>query len=131
MVPNLNPSVADSARKTRKVDHASLQGTSVELAGSGVTSIFPSRLEKNVGNKRGPNWLAGFLYWLRRKEKGRSGFAGLRCIVSTCRFLFYIVCLNNVHLWQLHNVDHAMCSLQVCQPICSPAASSSAQSWLS
>lgn len=79
MVPNLNPSVTDSAPKTRKVDHASLQGKSVELAGSGVTSIFPSRLETNVGNKRGPNWLAGFLYWLRRKEKGRSGFAGLHC----------------------------------------------------
>lgn len=79
MVPNLNPSVADDFPKTRKVDHASLQGKSVELAGSGVTSIFPSRLETNVGNKRGPNWLAGFLYWLRRKEKGKTRLAGLHC----------------------------------------------------
>ena len=79
VAPHLNPSPADAVPKTKTVDVVPQQGKSVELAGSGVTSVFPSRLETNVGSKRGPNWLAGFLYWLRRKEKGRSRLAGLNC----------------------------------------------------
>ncbi|KAL3154506.1 hypothetical protein ABBQ32_013968 [Trebouxia sp. C0010 RCD-2024] len=72
VAPHMNPTAADALRKTQKHDNPSLQGKSVELAGSGVTSVFPTRLDHNVGNKRGPNWLAGFLYWLRRKERGWS-----------------------------------------------------------
>ena len=79
VAPHLNPTPAEAVVKTKKVDHAPQQGKSIELAGSGVTSVFPSRLESNVGSKRGPNWLAGFLYWLRRKEKGRSRLAGVNC----------------------------------------------------
>ena len=77
VAPHLNPTPAEAIDKTKKVEHAPQQAKSVELAGSGVTSVFPSRLETNVGSKRGPNWLAGFLYWLRRKEKGRSRVAGV------------------------------------------------------
>lgn len=76
VAPHMNPTAADALRKTQKHDNPSLQGKSVELAGSGVTSVFPTRLDHNVGNKRGPNWLAGFLYWLRRKERGMSKHAG-------------------------------------------------------
>ena len=82
VAPHLNPDPADAVPKIKKIDHAPQQGKSVELAGSGVTSVFPSRLETNVGSKRGPNWLAGFLYWLRRKEKGRSRLAGFSVIRS-------------------------------------------------
>lgn len=79
VAPHLSPDPADAVPKTKKADYAPQQAKSVELAGSGVTSVFPSRLETNVGSKRGPNWLAGFLYWLRRKEKGRSRLAGFEC----------------------------------------------------
>ena len=44
--------------------------TSVELAGSGVTSVFPNRRDTGGSDKHGPNWLNGFLFWLRRKDKG-------------------------------------------------------------
>ncbi|DBB04045.1 hypothetical protein WJX77_007564 [Trebouxia sp. C0004] len=46
--------------------------TSVELAGSGVTSVFPNRCDTGASDKHGPNWLNGFLFWLRRKDKGWS-----------------------------------------------------------
>lgn len=45
---------------------------SVELAGSGVTSIFPKRSDRTNKEDRRPNWVNGLLYYLRRKEKGRS-----------------------------------------------------------
>lgn len=44
--------------------------TSVELAGSGVTSVFPNGRDTGGSDKHGPNWLNGFLFWLRRKDKG-------------------------------------------------------------
>ena len=44
--------------------------TSFELAGSGVTSVFPNRHDTGASDKHGPSWLNGFLFWLRRKDKG-------------------------------------------------------------
>lgn len=69
VAPHLNPKTSDIIAKTAKKGPPE-SGKSVELAGSGVTSVFPTRIDPNVGSRRGPNWLAGFLYWLRRKDKG-------------------------------------------------------------
>ena len=43
---------------------------SIELAGSGVTSVFAKRLDKKMSDRRRPDWLSGLIYYLRRKEKG-------------------------------------------------------------
>lgn len=45
---------------------------SIELAGSGVTSIFPKRSDRKTKEDRRPNWVNGLLYYIRRKEKGGS-----------------------------------------------------------
>ena len=68
VAPHLNggKTTGPSVPAKRKIEPA----TSVELAGSGVTSVFPSHHEPGLSDKRGPSWLNGFLYWLRRKDKG-------------------------------------------------------------
>lgn len=81
VAPHLNPKASDVVQK-EKSNKSPGEGKSVELAGSGVTSVFPSRLDPNVGSSRGPNWLAGFLYWLRRKDKGMCG--DLRACLLRC-----------------------------------------------
>ena len=76
VAPHLNPSASAVLPDAKKqIEHANGQmrtahAKSVELAGSGVTSVFPDRLGGKVREQRGPSWLKGFLYWLQRKEKG-------------------------------------------------------------
>lgn len=68
VAPHLNPTASTVPQASKHVEPAK----SVELAGSGVTSVFPDRFTSKVRDRRGPNWLSGFVYWLRRKEKGWS-----------------------------------------------------------
>ena len=69
VAPHLNPTASTVPQASKHVEPAK----SVELAGSGVTSVFPDRFTSRVRDRRGPNWLSGFVYWLRRKEKGNAG----------------------------------------------------------
>lgn len=110
VAPHLNPTPADVLPKPQNHDNTSLQGKSVELAGSGVTSVFPTRLDHNVGSNRGPNWLAGFLYWLRRKERGMSKLAGRHFTVMLYKSLLWLVpdaaLWRNLQTCRVHSKAH-------------------------